>query len=58
MLIEIGFIEEMRTNWGNKEVPQIFFHDSFYSRKNDLIRLNPYHWQTYIWQFCDMTKRM
>ena len=25
MLLEVGFIEEMRTTWGNKEVPQIFF---------------------------------
>ena len=25
MLLEIGFIEEMRTTWGNKKVPQTFF---------------------------------
>ena len=38
---EIGYIEEMRTTSGNKEVPQIFstIPNSFYSRKYVLIRL-------------------
>ena len=27
MLLEFGFIEEMRTTWGNKEMPQTFFHN-------------------------------
>ena len=30
ILLEIGFIEEMRTTWGNKEVPQSLNHDSSY----------------------------
>ena len=28
LLLVIGFIEEMRTKWGNKEVPQTFVHSS------------------------------
>ena len=28
ILLEFGFIEEMRTTWGNEEVPQIFFPQS------------------------------
>ena len=57
ILLEIGcFIEEIRTTWGDKEVPQTFFHNSLYLRKYDLIRLTPYHWQTCISQFCDITK--
>ena len=39
ILLEIGFIEDMRANWGNEEVPQTFFHNSPYSRKYVLIRL-------------------
>ena len=31
--LDIGFIEERRTTWGNKEVPQTFFYYSPYSRK-------------------------
>ena len=27
-LLEIGFIEKMRTTWGKKEVPQIFLPNS------------------------------
>ena len=44
-MFEIGFIEEMRTTWGNKEVPQTFFHNFHNSQKYDLICLTPYHWQ-------------
>ena len=41
ILYEIGFIEEMRTTCGNKEVPQTFFHNSEFLlfRK---IRFNPF----------------
>ena len=45
-MLEIGFIEEMRTTWDNKELPQTFFHSSLYSRKYDFIRLTPYHFVT------------
>ena len=45
ILFEIGFIEEMRTNWGKKEVPQTFFHNFLYLRKYDFIRLTSYHCQ-------------
>ena len=51
ILVEISFIEKMRTTWGTKEVPQTFFHNSFYSPKYDLIRLIPYHLQPGILQF-------
>ena len=50
-LLEIDFIEEMRTILGNKEVPQIFFHNILYLRKYDLIRLTPYHCQPCIRNF-------
>ena len=30
VLLEIGFIKEMRTTWGNKKVPQTLFHYSAY----------------------------
>ena len=46
ILLEIAFSEEMRASWGNKVVPQTFFHNSFYSRKYDLIRLTPFHWKS------------
>ena len=36
--LEIGFIKEMRTTWGNIGVPQTFFSYSLYLRKCDLIR--------------------
>ena len=43
ILFEIGFIEEMRTTCGNKEVPQTFFHYSEFL-KYVLIRLtSSYH---------------
>ena len=38
ILLEMGFIEEMRTIWGDKEVPETFFHNFLYLRKYDLIR--------------------
>ena len=38
ILLEIAFIEETRGTGGNKEMPQTFFHNSFYSQKYDLIR--------------------
>ena len=56
LFLEIGCIQEMRTTWGNIQVPQIFFHDSPYSRKYDLIRVTPYHWHPCISQFCNITK--
>ena len=60
MLIEIVFVVKMRTTWGNKEVPQTFFHNYPYSQKYHLIRLTPYHWQLQpcISQFCDITNGM
>ena len=33
ILLEIGFIEETRTTWGNKKMLQTLFHYSSYSRK-------------------------
>ena len=56
ILLEIGFIEEMRTTSGNEEVPQTFFHNSLYLQKYDLIHWTSYHWQPCILQFCDITK--
>ena len=55
-LLEIGFIEELRTTSGNKEVSQTCFHNSLYSQNYDLIRLTPCHWLRYISQFRDITK--
>ena len=43
--LKIGFIEEMRTIWGKKEMPQTFFHNFLYLRKYDFIRLTSYHCQ-------------
>ena len=51
MLLEIGLFEEMRTIWGNKEVPQTFSHNFLYLRKCDLIHLTPYHCQSCIRNF-------
>ena len=56
ILLEISFIEEIRTTPGNKEVLQTFFPQFPYSQKYVLIRLTPYHWQPYISQFCNITK--
>ena len=56
VLLEFGFIEEMRTTRGNKEVFQTFFSNFFYLRKYDLIRLTPYLWQPWISQFYDIKK--
>ena len=54
--LEIGLIEEMRTIWENKEVPQTFFQNPLHSQKYVLHCLTPYHWQFCISQFCDITK--
>ena len=48
ILLEIGFIEETRTTWGNKKVPQTFFQNFLYLQKNNLIHLTPNHWQLLI----------
>ena len=56
ILLEIGFIEEMRTIWGNKEVPQTFFHNFLYLRKYDLISFDFVPLSTLHSQFCDFTK--
>ena len=32
-LLKIGFIEETKTTWGNKEVPQTLFYYYPYPRK-------------------------
>ena len=56
-MLEIGFIEEKSSPWGNKETgPQAIFHKFFYLQKYDLICLNPHYWQPCILQFCDITK--
>ena len=39
ILLNIGFIENMRITRGNKEVPQTFFHSFIYLRK---YRFNPF----------------
>ena len=48
--------EEKRTIWGNRELPQTFFHDFLYLRKYDLIRLTPYHCQPCIRNFVTLQK--
>ena len=54
--LEIGFIEEMGTTWGNLEVP-LTFSTIFLIRENTvLIRLTSYHWQPSISQYCNITK--
>ena len=45
MLLEIDFIEEMRTPRHNMEVPQTFLRHSPHSQKYNLIHLTPYHFQ-------------
>ena len=42
ILLEIRFIEEMRTTCSNKKASQTIFPDFPYSRKYNLIRLTPY----------------
>ena len=57
ILLEIGFIQEMRTTWGNKEAPQTFSHNFISLQKHNLIRLTPYHCQPCLHtHFCDITK--
>ena len=56
VLHDFGFIEEMRTIWGNKEVPQIFFHNILYLRNYNLIHLIPYHCQPCIRNFVTLQK--
>ena len=56
ILLEIGFIDKMRTTWGNKEAPHTFFHNFLCLRKYDLIGLIRYHWQSCISKFCGITK--
>ena len=53
ILLEIDFIEEMRTTCGSKEGPQTFFQNSPYSQKFILI---PLILQPCISQFCAITK--
>ena len=58
MMLEIGFIEERRTTWGNKEVPKIFFYNFLYSRK---LRFNPFDsvlLATLYFTICNITKRL
>ena len=45
-LLEIGYIEELRTTWGNKEMLQTFFH-------NFLIRENTNQSVWLRWQPCN-----
>ena len=56
ILFKIGFIEEIKAIWGNKEVPQTFFHNFLDLRKYDLIRLTPYHCQPCIRNFVTIQK--
>ena len=51
ILLEIGFIEEMRTTWGNNEVPQVFLPNSLYSREYYFLRFDPV-------PICDVTTGM
>ena len=51
ILLEIGFIEEMRTIQVNTEVPHTFFYNFLDLRKCGLIRLTPYHFQPCIRNF-------
>ena len=46
ILLKIDFIEEMRTTWGNKEVPQIFLPDFPYLQNCYLPHLTPYQFAT------------
>ena len=46
----------MKITWGNKEVPQTFFHNLLYLQKYNLMRMTLYHWQSCILQFCNITK--
>ena len=46
ILLKIGFIKEMGTTGGNKEVPQIFLPDSPYMQKYNLIHLTSYQFVT------------
>ena len=41
ILPKIGFIKEVKTAPGTEEVLKIFFHNSYCSRKYDLIRWTP-----------------
>ena len=56
ILLEIDFIKEMRTIWGNKEVPQTFFHNFLYLRKYDVIRLTTHDCQPCIRNFVTLQK--
>ena len=44
----------MKTTWGDKEAPQTFFQNFFYSRIYGVIRLTLNQWQLCISQFCDI----
>ena len=46
MLLEIGFIEEMRTHLANEEVPETFLPNSPSSQKYNLMRLSAYQFVT------------
>ena len=53
--LEMSFVEEMRTTWGNKnKVLQTLFYYSLLSPKIDLNHLTPYHWQRYVSKFLDI----
>ena len=43
MPLKIGFIEEMKTTWGSKQVLQTFSSNSLYSQLYHLIHLSLYH---------------
>ena len=45
-MLEIGFIEEMRTIWCNDNVAQIILSNFSYSWKYNLLRLTPFQFET------------
>ena len=54
ILLEISFIEEMRTTSGNRGASNLFSQLLLYA-KIDLIHLILYHWQPCILQFYNIT---
>ena len=56
ILLEIGFIEEMRTTESDEKVPSAPPSLFPFSAKMNLTRLTPYHWQLCARNFCDIKK--
>ena len=51
--LEIDFIEEMRTTWGNNEAPYTLFH-YFLNCKIRFKMLTPYLWQPFVSKISDI----